>query len=146
MGAYKKQLTAVMRLQGAASILLIALYTVLKAIQQNLQPLPDFIAGFHAGFFTSSVAVILVFMFRNLRAWKNPEVLKRRYVQYSDERNRFIRSKSGAPALMVCTFLFAAATVASGFFNETVFLTLLGVTYFTGIYAVLAKLYFRRKY
>lgn len=127
-------------------ILLIAVNTVLRMLREGQPPLPDFVEGFHCGFFIASVLVMLAFMFRNLRAWKNPEVLKRRYVEYSDERNKFIRDKSGAPMLMVCTFLFAAATVAAGFFNETVFFTLLGVTYFTGIFAVLSKLYFRLRY
>lgn len=145
MEKYKHQIAVAMRLQGAAAILLIALYTVLRAIREG-QPLPDFIEGFHAGFFSASVAVMLIFMFRNLHAWKYPEVLKRRYVEYKDERNRFIRNKSGAPMLMVCTFIFAAATVAAGFFNETVFFTLLGVTYFTGIFTIASKLYFRLKY
>ena len=146
MEKYKKKIAAAMRLQGAGAILLIALFTVLRALQEGRAPLPEFIEGFHAGFFAASVVVVLIFMFRNLRAWKNTAELKRRFVQYSDERNIFIRNKSGAAMLMVCTFLFAASTVTAGFFNETVFLTLLGVTYFTGIFAVLSKLYFRLKY
>jgi len=83
---------------------------------------------------------------RNLQALRNPEVLKQRFIQETDERLMLIRQQSGEAAFnIILTGLLLGVTV-SCFIDETIFAVLLAVLVFVAATRVGMKLYYKRKW
>lgn len=102
------------------------------------------LAGFQSGLSIGLLMVLVVVLFKLRRASANEEALKRLYYKENDERMKLIRTKAGMPFLMISSLLMIFAGTIAGYFNITVFYTLiLAATVQMGIGAA-AKLYFMK--
>ncbi len=79
------------------------------------------------------------------RAIKDEEKLETFYIYENDERRKFINNQIGGVAINILLALFALGTVGAGFFNETVFFTLLASLLLTAFVKGILKIYFIRK-
>lgn len=76
----------------------------------------------------------------------NEDKLKAMYVDETDERKLMIKRELGKMTLNVNYGVLIIATVVAGFFNETVFSTLMGVLLFFALTMIVGKVYYNRKY
>lgn len=106
----------------------------------------DMIHGFQVGIFIGLQMVILIYVTKYRNALKNEDELKKLYIEENDERVKLIKDKIGGVGLNFTLGIIATATVTSGFFNQIVFITLLGVLFFSVIVKGSLKIYYRRKF
>lgn len=128
----------------ALSISAIA-YFVLLLNQNQLPKVPDFIKGFQIGAFCGLELVLVYFVARDLGSMRNEKALRKLYIEEHDERAILIMQKTGAWGMVVCSVGLAFATVIAGFYNQMVFLSLLGATVFTALVKGFFKLYYHHK-
>lgn len=106
----------------------------------------DFILGFQASLITVLIGFLFFSFIKTTRAIRNPERLKNLYIAENDERRLFIMQKSGFYGMNLAMYGLAIATIAAGYFNYTVFFSLLGACLFVGLIRVVFKVYYRMKY
>jgi hypothetical protein len=63
-----------------------------------------------------------------------------------DERRKLIKDKIGGTGLNISLGGIATATIISGFFNEIVFLSLMGALIFMASVKGILKVYYRNKF
>lgn len=124
---------------------LIALYLILLLNQDNLLKASSEIISFHGGVLSSFSVLLILNIFRNLKAIKNESELKKLYIKENDERAIMILQKTGAVGINICIGGFAIATIVAGYFNEIAFFTLLGSTLFVSLIKALFKVYYNIK-
>lgn len=82
------------------------------------------VESFRDGFALGLMLCALVRLWMLTRALKNPQQLETLYVNDRDERRIAIRAKAGVPAILYSSCGMFVAAVIAGYFNETVFVTL----------------------
>lgn len=106
----------------------------------------DFMHGAQAGLFTG----FFVMMFRDIikynRAIKDANKIKAIYIEENDERKKLIRDKIGGLGFDLIMGVMMIAIVIAGFFDDTVFITLLGTLAFMAVVKLSLKIYFNRRY
>lgn len=152
MNAYRVQIQSRMRWLVAGCVVLVAV--VAAAMWYSLGVLgkaypSDAMLGFRSGVQTGLFFALLLFLgqltARYARALRSEQALKTLHIRETDERNRFIQDRIGGVGLNLSLCLLAAATVVSGFFNLTVFFTLLGALALVAFTKAGLKLYFTAK-
>ena len=124
---------------------LIAIYLILFLNQENLlKPLSEIIS-FHGGVLSSFGILLILDIFRNIKATKDENQLKKLYIKENDERTIMIMQKTGAIGINICIIGLAFATIIAGYFNEIAFFTLLGSTLFVALIKGLFKVYYNIK-
>jgi hypothetical protein len=106
---------------------------------------PDFIRGFNMGAFAGVELILVFFIVKYFVAMKKEDNLKKLYIEENDERSKLILEKTGAFGMLVFTILCAIGAIVAGFFDETVFYTLLCVTALSAIIRGACKLYYHMK-
>lgn len=106
----------------------------------------DMIRGFQTGVFIGLQLFMVIFITKYRKAIKSEDSLKKLYIEENDERKKLIRDKIGGTGLNFIIGSAAAAVVISGFFSETVFITLLAVLMFIAMVKGFLKLYYRNKF
>ncbi len=104
-----------------------------------------FAVSYLSGFGIGLLAVMLMRLWKYRRALRDETRLKALYVYETDERNRYIDGKTGGTATVFLLCTFALASIAAGFFDRTVFYTLVGSTLFIALAKGSLKLYYHRK-
>jgi hypothetical protein len=87
----------------------------------------DFIYGFYFGTGGGLAVVGLAIAIYYFRLPLNQEKYKKQEVENSDERNRFIVTKSGHISFFLTMLILYIAAIIAGFFSLAVFFALLGV-------------------
>ena len=77
---------------------------------------------------------------------QSPEAAKSRYIKENDERKHMIQQKTGSLGFQITGVGLGFAAVIAGFFDQTVFFTLMGALLFLVIVKVSLRLIFERKY
>lgn len=95
-----------------------------SVILSKIRPNNDFINGFYLGFGGGVSAVGLVGLIINKRLLRNEEKFKKAEIEYNDERNRYIFSRTFTIATCICLTIIYLAMIAAGFINLIVFKTL----------------------
>lgn len=113
---------------------------------KRLPVLPDFIYGFQTGIFAGLELILLFILGKNITAMKTDVALKKLYIQEHDERKLMIKQKTGSIGFEIYTIGICFAIIVSGFFNQTVFFTLLGVTVFIEFIQFFLKIYYTKKF
>jgi len=85
-------------------------------------------------------------IFRYRKALRSETELKKLYIEEMDERRKLIKDKIGGTGLNICLGGIATATIISGFFNEVVFLSLMGALIFMASVKGILKVYYRNKF
>lgn len=150
MDQYKKSLKIKFGILLMCSIAALLLYIVGLAAQNSIYGRDDFVKdffeGFHLGAFLFIQAALISTMVRYIQALRNREKLKLLYIAETDERKTLIRSQIGGAGLNVALGGVAFAALLSGFYDETVFYTLLTVLFFIAFVKGILKLYYFKKY
>jgi len=106
----------------------------------------DFGLGFNFGIVCGFMITAIFYIYRNVKALKDDEKLKKLYIAETDERNLLILQKSGSVGLNVITIGLLIGASVSIYFNEMVFFTLLGACLFVSLVRLVFKLYYHKKY
>ena len=126
-------------------IVLISSYLILFLNQDRISSMPSRIMSFNSGVLFSIGILLLIDIFKKLRVVKSEKGLKELYIEENDERIILIMQKTGAIGINICILGFGFATMIAGFFNETVFFTLLATTLFTALVKGIFKMYYYKK-
>jgi len=120
-------------------------YFLLYHFSGNKTVIPDFIRGFHTGIFIATEAVILIIAVKYIVSMRKEESLRKLFIGENDERRLAIMQRSGALGMTACILGLAFATVVAGFFDQTVFFSLLGALIYTALVKGFLKIYYYRK-
>lgn len=123
----------------------IAIYLILFLNQGNLVKPSGKIISFHGGALTSFSIILILNIYKNLKALKDEKELKRLYIRENDERAIMILQKTGAIGINICICGFAIATIIAGYFSNIGFFILLGSTLFVALVKGMFKIYYHRK-
>lgn len=105
----------------------------------------DFISGFQLGIVLAFEFVFITKLIKYRKALNDENMLKVLYIKETDERSVFIAKKTATLSFNISLSVIAIATIVSGFFNITVFFTLLGVLAFIAITKAVLKMYYKKK-
>ena len=85
----------------------------------------DFTHGVQIGVFIG-LQIIFLLKSKKLRAsLKNTQKLKQLYIEMNDERKKMIEAKSESMSFTIMAGSIAIATIVLGYYNHTIFLTLI---------------------
>lgn len=101
------------------------------------------VRGFATGLF---IGIELVCVFQLGKLWKmlkDEEVLKEVYIREHDEREALIQMKSGLHVIPILSFIILICAILVGFFNDTVFYTLVVVGIGQILIAFALKIYWK---
>lgn len=93
-------------------------------MDQNMQN--TIIFGFQAGFSTGIASVGVIRLIHYRKVLGSDKQLQLAYNEEHDERMQWIRSKAGMPTLLVTSTVMILVGIIAGYFNVTVFFTLVG--------------------
>ena len=128
---------------SALSFLVIVIPTTLN---RQIWGEDDFTHGVQIGVFIG-LQLILLLKSKKLRASiKNTQTLKQLYIEMNDERKKMIESKSESMSFTIMAGSIAIATIVSGFYNQTIFLTLIVTLCFILFLKAVLKYLFSKKY
>lgn len=146
MEQFKKCLSGRIVLMAITSIIIGGTYTLLFFDIIKLPDAPGFIRWFSAGIFLVIEVFLAVYIYKYKASINNEQLLKKIYIAENDERTHMILQRTGEAGMTICSIALAFATVVAGFFNITVFYTLLAVTAFVAMVKLVFKIYYRYKY
>lgn len=115
---------------------------LLSGLLMDTPSIPEFIKGFNMGVFCGLELILIFFTVKYFMSMKNEEALKKLYIEENDERRKVIMEKTGAVGMLLFTIISAIGTVIAGFFDLTVFYTLLGTTTLSVLIRGACKLYY----
>ena len=101
--------------------------------------------SFQCGLSASGSLVLVFWLVKNRRALSDEAKLRLLYNQENDERMSAIRAKSGIPMVLILSMTLVLGGMIIGYFNETVFVVLIGVALFQLLVSLGVKLYYMRK-
>ena len=101
--------------------------------------------SFQCGFSAAGSLVLVFWLVKYRSALTDETRLRVPYNQENDERMKAIRAKAGVPMVLVLSMALIVAGMVIGYFNETVFVTIIGVTLFQLLASLAVKFYYRRK-
>ncbi len=137
----------VMNTFNLLAVSFIALSNIYRAtIYTKNVDIADMIHGFQVGIFIGLEFMMVMFVFRYRKALRSETELKKLYIEEMDERRKLIKDKIGGTGLNICLGGIATATIISGFFNEIVFLSLMGALIFMALVKGILKVYYRNKF
>lgn len=115
-------------------------------IGTRLTPANHDVASFQLGLILGIEFLAVATMMRYIKALKGTTSIELLYNQEHDERQQLIRQKSGMPMLMITSTLLLVAGVIAGYFNTTVFLTLVIAGILQLSIGALIKLFYMKTY
>lgn len=145
---YRKRLK-LENLVSAAAIA--ALLTIqILAFCRVVQPPQDsrfaeYWTGFIAGAAMGVMLLMLIGLIQNLRAMKNEQALQKLYNKNHDERSLQIATRGQAMGARLFVIVMLPASIISGYFNVTVFVTCVAAVFGLSVFMGLGKLYFKVK-
>lgn len=105
----------------------------------------DYWNGFYAGV---SMGITFMFIFgfvKNLMAIRNKNKLKKLYIKENDERTKEICEKGKSAGASAYVFCALAAAIIGGYFNITVFFTLIAGLLGLSLFMIGGKIYYNKK-
>ena len=84
-------------------------------------------------------------MIKYRAALKDEAKLRLLYNQENDERMQAIRAKAGIPMVLILSLALVLGGMVIGYWNETVFVVLIGVALFQLLVSLCVKVYYRNK-
>ena len=105
-----------------------------------------FLTGFLGGALTGIELIFIFLIARYTKALRNEESLKKMYIDETDERKAYIRTKSGGWTMYITSVAVIIAGIVAGYYNMTVFFSLLAVGVFQLLIIGALKLYYFSRY
>jgi hypothetical protein len=103
------------------------------------------IIDFQRGLLVAFMIFPLVFSIKYHNALKDETKLKKLHNEENDERQKFIRQKSGMPVMMITSGLMILAGIVIGYINKIVFFTLIIAAMGQMTLGALIKIYYMKK-
>lgn len=128
----------------ASALFLIVVASSTVPVQLGNENSSDYVSGFQLGLLIVLVIYFLNNVIKYNKALKEETLLKRIYYKEHDERMNYINQKVGESSMWITSVIMTIATVITGYFNFTVFLTMIGVTLLQCIIQILLKWYYTR--
>lgn len=144
MELFKKKIKARIILLCAVLLLFVAilLYNQFGASDA----LKDSLAfSFQCGFSAAGSIVLVFWLMKYRGALKDEAKLRLLYNEEKDERMSAIRAKAGIPMVLILSMALVLGGMIIGYFNETVFVVLIGVALFQLLVSLGVKLYYKVK-
>lgn len=143
MEQFRKKIKARMLL---ISIVLLVFVAILLYNQFGASDaLKDSLAfSFQCGLSASGSLVLVFWLVKNRRALADEAKLRLLYNQENDERMSAIRAKAGIPMVLILSMALVLGGMIIGYFNETVFVILIGVALFQLLVSLGVKLYYMK--
>ena len=152
MEDYRKKLERRVRLYGACCGLVpigllavnwLSRHTVGPALSEHDM---GFVHGFAVGISLVVIAISVYQAIRIYKALKDEALLRKLYIDETDERAVFIQNKVGSTGIRLAVFLLVFAAIIACYFNMTVAYSLIGAA--LGLSLIMAgfKFYYKNKY
>jgi hypothetical protein len=123
----------------------IAVFVIIYSVTGGMGQVDDFVQGFNSGVFSAVVGLSILSIISNCLTLRNEEKLKKLYIDENDERKLLIEQKSSAGAFSIIIYCLLLADIVAGFFNQTVFFTLLASIVFMLITRICIVLYYKHQ-
>lgn len=145
MEKFRESLRRSIRLTIIYSIAVLALvglgiYHIVTGTVDDMGHINIFVTGFSIGIW----AVMLAITAKNSRALKDEAKLRELYIKENDERNKFIDAKIGGTGINIVIGGLALVGIGSGYYNETVFITLMCAMVFACLVKIVLKAYYNK--
>ena len=101
--------------------------------------------SFQCGFSAAGSIVLVFWLMKYRGALKDESKLRLLYNEEKDERMSAIRAKAGIPMVLILSMALVLGGMIIGYFNETVFVVLIGVALFQLLVSLGVKLYYKAK-
>ena len=101
--------------------------------------------SFQCGFSAAGSIVLVFWLLKYRGALKDEAKLRLLYNEEKDERMSAIRAKAGVPMVLILSLALVLAGMIIGYFNETVFVVLIGAALFQLLVSLGVKLYYKVK-
>lgn len=101
--------------------------------------------GFQMGITIALGLIALINVFKNSKALLDDKKLRLKYNEENDERTKLIKSKAGIPILPILSILMTISGIIAGYFNVTVFYTLVIVAICQVLISGMIKLIFMKR-
>lgn len=101
--------------------------------------------SFQCGFSVAGSIVLVFWLMKYRGALKDEAKLRLLYNEEKDERMSAIRAKAGIPMVLILSMALVLGGMIIGYFNETVFVVLIGVALFQLLVSLGVKLYYKVK-
>lgn len=101
--------------------------------------------SFQCGFSAAGSIVLVFWLMKYRTALKDETKLRLLYNQEKDERMSAIRAKAGIPMVLILSMALVLGGMIIGYFNETVFVVLIGAALFQLLASLGVKLYYKVK-
>ena len=144
MELFKKKLKTRIVLLCAVLLLFVAIL-LYNQFGEN-DALKDSLAfSFQCGFSAAGSIVLVFWLMKYRGALKDEAKLRLLYNEENDERMKSIRAKAGIPMVLILSLALVLAGMIIGYFNETVFVVLIGAALFQLLVSLGVKLYYKVK-
>jgi TRAP-type C4-dicarboxylate transport system permease large subunit len=104
------------------------------------------VAGFQGGLLTGLIALMTVYILKYQMALKDERKMKLQYNKENDERMKTIKQKVGGNIVLFYSVVLIFAGIIAGYFNITVFYTLVLTAMFQLNVSGFLKIYLLRRY
>jgi hypothetical protein len=101
--------------------------------------------SFQCGFSAAGSIVLVFWLMKYRTALKDEAKLRLLSNEEKDERMSAIRAKAGIPMVLILSMALVLGGMIIGYFNETVFVVLIGVALFQLLVSLGVKLYYKVK-
>lgn len=146
MEKFKAKIQKRVFILSLTAIFTAAVYLLLvSGLVVDTPSVPGFVKGFNMGAFSGIELILVFFTVKYFVSMKNEDALKKLYIEENDERTKMIMEKTGAVGMLLFIIVSAIGAIVAGFFNQTVFYTLLGTTVLGSLIRGACKLYYHIK-
>ena len=144
MELFKKKLKT--RIILLCAVLLVFVAILLYNQFGASEALKDSLAfSFQCGFSAAGSFALVFWLMKYRSALKDEAKLRLLYNEEKDERMSAIRAKAGVPMVLILSILLVLGGMIIGYFNETVFVVLIGVALFQLLVSLGVKFYYKFK-
>ncbi|WP_425447300.1 hypothetical protein [Dethiothermospora halolimnae] len=141
MEKFKKSLKRRVNVLCIILLLTSSTYIALSTNDNILPQLPPFVEGFHIGVFIGGVLILVYYIAKFMSVINDEKNLRKMYIKENDERGHLIAYKTSQFTLVGTIILLGMGTIISGFFNTTVFFTLLSCLALFLVIIIIARIY-----
>ena len=134
----KRRLVGYIGSTVAALCVIIVSYTRYRT-SETAGHVESFMSGFQVGLFAAGMLIALLNIYGCIKALKSEQACRKLYIKENDERTKSIWSKSVSMGFLVTMGTILVVTIVVGFYNVTVFVTLLSVLLFMAVVTVIFK-------
>ena len=145
MEKFKEKLTIRASALACAFTVSALIYFGLRFFSDQLPVIPSFIQGFQTGVFIAIEMFFIVYMAKYMKAKKDDKALRKMYIAETDEHKILIMQKTGSHGILISLLGLTIGTIIAGFFDSTIFFTLLGATVFVLLVEYLLLAYYSKK-